>query len=43
VKGTWRLVRVACAPESGAMRLMRSAWSTANPRPVGFGRWPIRR
>lgn len=44
VKGTWRLVKLAGArpdgPITDSIRLVRRI---LNPRPQGFGRWPIRR
>jgi predicted O-methyltransferase YrrM len=42
VKGTFKLVRSA-GSESASTRLARRAATALNPRPSGFGRWPVRR
>jgi predicted O-methyltransferase YrrM len=42
VKGTWKLVRSA-GSESASTRRARRAATALNPRPSGFGRWPVRR
>jgi predicted O-methyltransferase YrrM len=44
VKGTWKLVKLANArPERLITRGLRSLFRLLNPRPQGFGRWPVRR
>jgi predicted O-methyltransferase YrrM len=42
VKGTWKLVRSA-GSESASTKRARRAATALNPRPSGFGRWPVRR
>jgi predicted O-methyltransferase YrrM len=42
VKGTWKLVR-SDRSESASTRWARRAATALNPRPGGFGRWPVRR
>ena len=44
VKGTWRLVKTSAAPDPGALvASYQRARRTVNPRPAGYGRWPVQR
>ena len=42
VKGTWKLVRTGRRESEWTKRARRAA-TLLNPRPSGFGRWPVRR
>jgi predicted O-methyltransferase YrrM len=43
VKGTWRFEKRTGPAESAAVQALRRLWRALYPRPVGFGRWPVRR
>jgi predicted O-methyltransferase YrrM len=43
-KGTWKLVKGDRSRSEGPLaRALRLVLRTLNPRPTGFGRWPVRR